>query len=110
MSLKLSGSEFGWIQPQQQKVTCVIGALGIQSYCEDGIETINPTLKGSGFLGNYSKSTMLMAFTIPRHPVIFSADEQGVSFITETKRMGSFRFHETILSFGEPGSLGVCVF
>ena len=37
MSLKLSGSEFRWIQPQQQKVTCFIGALGIQSYCEDGM-------------------------------------------------------------------------
>ena len=28
--------------------------------------------------------------------------------ITETKRIGSFRFHETILRFGEPGSLLAC--
>ena len=39
--------------------------------------------------------------------VIFSDNEQRVSFITGTKRIGSFRFHETILSFGEPGSLGI---
>ena len=33
---------------------------------------------------------------IPRHPVRFSDDEQGVDPITETKRI-VFRFHETIL-------------
>ena len=29
----------------------------------------------------------------------------GVSFITETKRIGPLGSHEAILSFGEPGSL-----
>ena len=38
--------------------------------------------------------------------VIFSDDELRVSFIT-SETHGTFRFHETILSFGEPGSLGI---
>ena len=42
----------------------------------------------------------------PRHPVIFSADDWGVQ--SPPKRIG-FRFHETILRFGEPGSLGAHV-
>ena len=43
--------------------------------------------------------------TNPRNTVILSENEQGVSFITsETHSL--FRFHETMVSFGEPGSLG----
>ena len=41
--------------------------------------------------------------SIPRHPVI--DDDCGVlHHRNETQDV--FRFHETILSFGEPGSLG----
>ena len=38
-------------------------------------------------------------------PSLFSEDELSGCTITETKRK-VFKFHETILSFGEPGSLG----
>ena len=45
----------------------------------------------------------------PRHPIILSESEQGLfNHRNETHR--SFRFHETILSFGEPGSLGLVDF
>ncbi len=49
-------------------------------------------------------------FIDPRDPIAHrtSVNEQGVSFITETKRK-VFRFHAPILRFGdagEPGSLG----
>ena len=41
--------------------------------------------------------------SFPRHPMTLSEDDWGVQSRPKRK---VFRFHETILSFGEPGSLG----
>ena len=52
------------------------------------------------------KETTNLLRTSPTNPITLSDDEQGGSFIT-SKTQGIRRFHETILSFGEPGSLGI---
>ena len=48
-------------------------------------------------------------FHCPRNPSSYSQMMSKGCPITETKRMG-FRFHETILRFGEPGSLRLDIF
>ena len=43
-------------------------------------------------------------FTNLRDPITWSKDDEGVSNHLQNEK--NLRFHETILSFGEPGSLG----
>ena len=63
---------------------------------------LNP-LKNRPFATHEKKKTEKQQSS-PRHPVILSADDWGVQ--SPPKRI-VFRFHETILRFDEPGSLGI---
>ena len=54
-------------------------------------------------LREVQQTDLYIVIPFPRHPVIFSDDDWGVQ--SASQRI-VFRFHETILSFGEPGSLG----
>ncbi len=50
-----------------------------------------------------TRAKNLKIMVIPRDPITLSEDNWGVQSPPKRK---VFRFHETILSFGEPGSLG----
>ena len=43
-------------------------------------------------------------YLFPKDPIILSNDDWGVQLPAQ---QGKFRFHAPILSFGEPGSLGI---
>ena len=47
---------------------------------------------------------MLFLLPFPRDPITLSKDDWGIQSPPKSE---VFRFHETILRFGEPGSLGL---
>ncbi len=83
--------------------------FGVKIQKRYSVNHLRLVILGVGILQNASKiggqcSNGQIPRHLPRH--ILSWWAVGVSFITETETHRSFRFHETILSFGEPGSLG----